>query len=415
MNGNYLFLAIGMLACLKTNAQMLEANLQLRPRYEYRDGYKSPLQETESPASFISQRSRLNLTFKNENLLTKISAQNVRVWGDVPSTTTADKNGVMLFEAWAQYFFNTAWSLKTGRQVISFDNQRIMGEIDWAQQGQSHDAAVLKYSIEKHSLDAGASLSSNTENITEVPYNIPNYKALQFVHYKTKYRNFDFSFLLLNTGYEFIRAEKPQTKYSQTFGSYITYKKDKFSANMGIYGQTGKRANSDVKAWYTGINANYKFNSCWKIRTGFELLSGKGQNDGDNEIKSFTPLFGTNHAFNGFMDYFYVGNHQNSVGLQDVFLSLVYTKQKLTIEAIPHFFWSHASIYKDTEKLQNFLGAELDLSAKYLLNKRISIHSGYSLFIDAEGLRVLKGVTGKNQNNWIWLMIIINMDLYKSL
>ncbi len=33
---------------------------------------------------------------------------------------------------------------------------------------------------------------------------------------------------------------------------------------------------------------------------------------------AFTPLYGTNHKFNGWMDYFYVGNHGSSIGLQDI-------------------------------------------------------------------------------------------------
>src|SRR5215831_5009303 len=116
-------------------AQEFNADLQFRPRYEYRNGYKAPLKFGEMPTSFISQRSRLIMGFKQEKLTTKLSLQNVRTWGDVSTTAIADKNGVALFEAWAQYDFNNRWSTRIGRQVISYDNQRIMGEIDWLQQG----------------------------------------------------------------------------------------------------------------------------------------------------------------------------------------------------------------------------------------------------------------------------------------
>ena len=136
-----------------TYAQELDANLQIRPRYEYRNGFKSLMPKGENATSFISQRSRLNLNYKQDKLKAKLTLQNVRTWGDVATTTQADKNGIALFEAWAQYDFDANWSARLGRQVLSYDNQRILGEIDWAQQGQSHDAAVITFHPKNHQLD----------------------------------------------------------------------------------------------------------------------------------------------------------------------------------------------------------------------------------------------------------------------
>lgn len=133
-------------------AQEFDANLQLRPRFEYRNGYKTLLPEGQEGTSQISQRSRLNLNFKQDDLIVKLTFQNIRTWGDVPTTTTADKNGVAIFEAWAQYNFTEKWSARVGRQVLSYDNQRIMGEIDWLQQGQSHDAVLVTFRPKTSSL-----------------------------------------------------------------------------------------------------------------------------------------------------------------------------------------------------------------------------------------------------------------------
>ena len=143
-----------------TYAQELDANLQIRPRYEYRNGFKSLMPIGEDATSFISQRSRLNFNYKQEKLKAKLTFQNIRTWGDVPTTAQADKNGIALFEAWAQYDFDAAWSARLGRQVISYDNQRIFGEIDWAQQGQSHDAAVFSFHPKNHQLDLGMAFNS---------------------------------------------------------------------------------------------------------------------------------------------------------------------------------------------------------------------------------------------------------------
>ena len=47
-------------------AQELEVNLQLRPRFEYRNGFKELMKDYFYPTSFVSQRSRMNFFYKQE-------------------------------------------------------------------------------------------------------------------------------------------------------------------------------------------------------------------------------------------------------------------------------------------------------------------------------------------------------------
>jgi hypothetical protein len=54
---------LGMVS-IGTYAQELDANLQLRPRYEYRNGFKSLISNDDKATSFVSQRSRLNFNYK---------------------------------------------------------------------------------------------------------------------------------------------------------------------------------------------------------------------------------------------------------------------------------------------------------------------------------------------------------------
>ena len=61
---------LGMIS-LTTYAQEFDVNLQLRPRYEYRNGFKSLMPIGENSTSFVSQRSRLNFNFKQEKKLPK--------------------------------------------------------------------------------------------------------------------------------------------------------------------------------------------------------------------------------------------------------------------------------------------------------------------------------------------------------
>ncbi|RZJ47867.1 MAG: hypothetical protein EOO44_21860, partial [Flavobacterium sp.] len=374
-------------------AQELDVNLQIRPRFEYRNGYKTLLPYGQEGTSQISQRSRLNFNYKQDELMVKLTLQNTRTWGDVQPTATADKNGVAVFEAWAQYNFTEKWSTRLGRQVLSYDNQRILGEQDWGQQAQSHDALTVSFQTEKQKLDFGGAYNSTAENVVQTPYTVASYKALQYAWYHNQFTtDFGFSFLLLNTGYEYANADaKLLVDYKQTFGTYLTYKPGKLDTNLWFYGQTGKSTDQQVSASNAAANVNYTFSEAFKAGLGFEYLSGKDMNDGSTVIKSFNPIFGTNHGFNGFMDYFYVGNHLNNVGLEDAFLKLNYTIKKWQFALSPHVFLAPNKVVTPlNEELDSYLGTEVDFMATFNFKKDIVLTGGYSQMFGSKTLEFIK-------------------------
>lgn len=401
-------------ASFESEAQELDVNAQIRPRFEYRNGYKTLLPEGQEGTSQISQRTRLNFNYKQDQFTVKLTFQNTRTWGDVPTTTTTDKNGVAVFEAWAQYALTEKWSAKMGRQVLSYDNQRIMGEIDWLQQGQSHDALTISFHPKNQQLIMGAAYNSTGENTVQTPYTVANYKALQYAWYHATVNNLGISVLFLNTGYEYANAAaKLLVDYKQTFGTYLTYTTKKIDTNLGFYGQTGKSTNREVSAWYAGVNFGYHITDSFKAGLGYEFLSGKDMNDGSTVLKSFNPIFGTNHAFNGYMDYFYVGNHLNSVGLQDAFLKLNYNVKKWQFALIPHIFSAPNQVINlSNEKLDSYLGTEVDFTAGFNFKKEITLTGGYSQMFGSGTLEFLKTGDAGHTNNWAWLMISVNPRIF---
>lgn len=417
---------VGLSLCLLIGtgafAQELDANLQLRPRYEYRNGFKELMKDGSLPTSFVSQRSRLNFNFKQEKLKAKLTFQNIRVWGDVATTATSDKNGIALFEAWAQYDFNAKWSARLGRQVLSYDNQRIMGEIDWAQQGQSHDAALISFKPTNHQLDLGFAVNSDSEKLYRDVFT-NSYKHMQYAWYHTSFGNLNMSLLFLNVGFQYKQVPTNDLKVDnmQTFGTYLSYKKNKFDGNLSVYGQTGDgklvTENTSISAFYGGLNLNYSLTDKFKAGLGYEYLSGKNQGDTDSKIKSFNPIFGTNHAFNGFMDYFYVGNYKNTVGLQDLFAKITYASNKWQFNAMPHIFMTAADVIDPadvTKKMDKYLGTEIDLTASYALQKDVNITGGYSQMFGSNTMEVLKVGNKGYDNNWAWVMITINPRIFTT-
>jgi len=161
------------------------------------------------------------------------------------------------------------------------------------------------------------------------------------------------------------------------------------------------------------MNLAYKASEKWNLGVGFEIQSGNAYNDDSSTNYAFTPFYGTNHKFNGFMDYFYVGNHINSTGLIDVFASAS-TKvgDKSNLSLFLHNFNSQAEIAEDVEKQ---LGTEIDIVYNYKYTKDVTIGIGYSQMFATEGMEVLKNVSNSsNVNNWAWVMLTINPTLFTS-
>ncbi|MBQ0768024.1 MAG: alginate export family protein [Bizionia sp.] len=402
-------------------AQDFEVSAELRPRFEYRNGYKTLPVDSLDAAAFVSQRTRLNFDYKHTYFDAYLSIQDVRVWGDVPTLNAADNNGLSVHEAWARLKLASEFSLKLGRQEIVYDNQRVFGSVGWAQQARSHDAllAIYKPNANQH-FELGLALNATSESLSKIDYTLNNYKALQYLWYHTDIKNIGLSFLVLNTGFTYYEApqdEKQEEKvdYNQTLGAHVTFLGNKVSAEASVYVQTGKIANRNLSAFNAAGQLNYSLTQNFTTGFGAEYLSGTDMNTSSSDIKSFTPWFGTNHKFNGAMDYFYVGSHANSVGLIDAFINLKYQKNKLKLNVTPHMFWSAANVVNNTnETMDDYLGTEIDIKLTYNWQKEISFQVGYSHLFGTETLEVLKGGNHNATTHWGWAMVTIKPSLFKT-
>ena len=418
MKKHIVYFTIALLMGLNTYAQTFDLSAELRPRYENKHGFGTLLNTDEDGSNFVSQRTRLNFGFVNEKMNFKVVFQNIRVWGDV-STLASDDQASALHEAWATYKLNGKVSFKFGRQEIVYDDHRIFGNVGWAQQARSHDAFLFKYVPNaNHKIDVGLALNSDSQsNVDNLYSNAAGYKSFQYAWYHGSFEKFGLSVLALNTGIEYLENEnlpdeKQTIDYMQTVGPRLTYASGKFNANVAAYFQTGKSLDTDVSASYFSGNLGYKINDNFNVGIGAEFLSGKDMDDTDADIKSFAPLFGTNHKFNGFMDYFYVGNHANNVGLNDFYGSIGYKKNKFSAKIMPHFFSSAGNVFDGTEKMDSNLGTEIDLTVGYKLAGDISLNAGYSKMFATDTMEILKGGDKDENNSWAWVMITFKPKLF---
>ncbi len=402
-----------------SNAQ-LEIGADIRPRFEYRHGFNNLFPNNTEPAAFVVQRSRLNVSYIMENLDIMISVQDVSVWGDTRQIDATDSNNSFsIFRAWFEYHLNKNWSAKLGRQVLSYDDQRILGGLDWAMQGRFHDAALIKYKKDNFIGHFGFAFSQQSQMREGNVFTIQGastYKAMQFAYLKKTWEKSSASFLLLNTGFQSLTGvdnDMPDgVFYKHTAGSYFTFPINNVKFMGSAYYQFGKSdKTTDLSAYQVSLEANYKPKKTL-FGLGLEILSGTDQS-GDSKNKSFLPLYGTNHKFNGFMDYFYVGNHANNVGLNDFYGKVVFkTGEKSTLLAKGHYFLANADLNNDAD---SYLGTEIDLVYTNKIAKNIKLNIGYSHMFASESMSLVKdGRPNDNTNNWGWAQLIVTPTLFKS-
>ena len=404
------FLSFILIITTTLTYSQLKIDTEIRPRVEYRHGYKTLFPNNANAALFTSQRTRLNFSQSIEKLNFYVSIQDVRVWGDVPQLNSADNNGLSLHQAWAEILLDANYSLKLGRQEIIYDDSRIFGNVGWAQQARSHDLALFRYKKGSFKADLGLAFNQSKENLTGTDLTTPNtYKAMQYAWLHKDWNNFSGSFLFLNNGLQ----STDGLKYSQTIGTHLKAKQNNLQLAANLYYQFGNDVNNnDLSAYLLGLEANYKLNDKTTVGLGTELQSGNDYNSTTGKNNAFTPFYGTNHKFNGFMDYFYVGNHGNNVGLLDIYAKANFklnTKSSLT--AFVHSFSAAADINATVSKQ---LGTELDLVYAYNYTKNIGFKAGYSQMFASEGMEALKGISDNNTNNWGWVMVTINPTLFTS-
>lgn len=419
MKKQHVVVVLALLCATVTSAQFT-LDGQFKPRTEYRNGFGSIIPDAADPGYAISTRIRLNTGYTFDSYQFYVSLQDVMVWGENRQILPDDQNdSFAVFEAWANINLGKGWSTKLGRQVLSYDDQRIFGGLDWAQQARNHDAGLLKYKKEKFMMDIGLAFSQDFDNPTGfqsvgTAYNTSGfftYKTMQYAYLKQQWTNFSGSLLLLNNGFQNFTGDADArvadgTSNLQTLGTHLNYKKGSFGAALNAFVQTGERQNQvDVKgAYLLGLDLNYKATSKVGLGIGVEVISG---NDGEaGETGAFFPLYGTNHKFNGFMDYFYVGNHANSIGLFDVHASAKFAlgeKSSLLVKVL------NFSGEQELPSGEKSLGTEVDLVfAKKFNGYGLAI--GYSHMFASDGMYELKGVTeadAAGTQNWAWVQLTI--------
>ena len=384
---------------------------ELRPRAEFRNGYRQLPAEDASPAAQINQRTRLSLSYTYEdNIRTRVTLQDARLWGQ--ETQRGYEPSFTLYEAWLSIALLDNFSIQAGRQELTYDDQRLMAANNWSLTGRTHDALVAKYNSERGGeVHFGAAFNQSANRLFNTYYNLENYKTLNYLWYNRDLTpTVEMSLLGIADGYE--HPDDPETfNLRATWSSFFTIDPGRFQVRVNPAYQHGKTpSGGDISAYYLMVEASTNPADNLSTTIGMELFSGIDWLDTGDSFNAFDDLFGVGHGRNGYMDYFTnFPDHTGFAGLINPYLrNTIQVNAQTSVSADIHLFFLENN-FPDPENpdiaVDKYLGTEVDLVLNYQINDFTNILAGYAVMFGSASMAAIKGGSEDEFAHWGFVMI----------
>jgi len=383
---------------------------EIRFRPETRSSFQSGV----GVNTILHQRIRLDARWRlNDNVTGLIQVQDSRLWGQEASTASNEGN-LDLHQGYLQVagFLAPQWTLRVGRQEISYGNQRLIGAFGWDNIGRSFDAGKLTYAGASVSADLFAGRLADRRNSGRGD----NSQDLIGLYGRIGQPNAKFVLepylLYLRDGLEIAgeQAGVPReptrilTLGFRTFGAAGSG----FSYDLENAFQVGQRGPDSQRAAALAAQARYRFSGDVRPEFGFEYdyATGDGKST-DGLSQEFNNLFPTNHPHYGFADYLGWRNMQDFKPYVSFQVS-----PSVRAEFAYHRFllvektgaWKNAGgtvLGADpTGRLGTDLGHEIDLTFTFPLYEHLRMLPGYSLFLPGKFARGTQGPRASQFAYW---------------
>ncbi|MEZ5003399.1 MAG: alginate export family protein [Chitinophagales bacterium] len=392
---------------------------EIRPRLEINNGYRDLFAPGLKTGVIFSQRSRLNLDYEHSKFAVKLSVQDVRIWGDEPQLSLSDPAGVSLHEAWGKVNLCETFSIQLGRQEWVYDDQRLLGNVGWAQQARSHDGVLMEFKKNDWKLHMGGAYNNESFDLQKSPYTIANYRALVFTWYQHAFKDkFKMSWIGIANGMENIADST--LYFTGTFGPHFQITNGNFEATATFYYQIGKlNSVAEVRAFMAAISAGYKVKHT-KFSLGADYLSGNDAfKAGDTKARAFNTLYATNHKFYGHMDYFInVPAQTAGAGLLDIYASVQgKIGEKSTLKIAGHYFLLGRDLPDPNNiimPMPRSLGGEIDASYSLKIHEMVDFSVGWSVMLPTTSLDNIDSGAKGRFNNWAWTMITFKPVFFQT-
>lgn len=348
-----------------------QVEMQLRPRGEWRDGYRRVQPAGAEGSLLLEQRNRLGFTAQFARWSMKVGLQEVRSFFPQPT-----ESGAVLgtYETWASWRASDQVEVIVGRQLVKFDDERIVGAVDWSQQGRFLDGVRLNWN---------GNLSKTSVIYT---WDSPNSKTRTIVHHVVEANRHRIAGVFMDEA-----NFGSSTAHTLTGGfnwKYDTSTNWAFGAEVDGQTVTGNEAETDLGTLLS-LEAHHGTPSKGKTTLGVVRISG------------LHPSFGTNHRHYGWMDHFYVGSTQN--GLFQARIGHAGTWGKEAWGAT----WGITAHHFRTENLDGLFANELDAYVAFQPNAHVQLHLGHSWMVATPVLAEIQGLTMSQSalQQWAWVSL----------
>lgn len=356
------------LSCLHANATRalpdttIALDLQMRVRSEWRDGYKLANDGESAVLLAPIQRSRMGISGNLSPLQFKLQFQSIRNFFGRPSGEDQGYPGdLSVSEAWVSVPLRNNIQLKVGRQHVAFDNERIVGAVDWSHPGRFLDGIQLKW---KHQHGVTSAVYSRDE--------VTNTQRWMVHHLRT-WNQHKLTVLL------FDQQSQTEPQAFTAGGTWSVSTSNQMTLGAEAYAQFDPTGS----AGYMLVAEVQKTRPQGEVWTcGLDLLSGgKG---------AFQPFLGTNHKFYGWMDHFYVGTSTDGLANLRLERKTPIFEQKAALGATFHHFRG--------ENGSELLAHEIDVWLTGKSQHGIQWHVGWSIMDPTETHVSRQG--SLSQNEW---------------
>jgi hypothetical protein len=381
---------LGVVSPLTAQQSEITFSGQVRPRLERR----SPVDD--SWDNFTSMRVRAALQAKLQSQVRVfVQFQDVRLFGEEGNTLGDYRaDNFDLHQGFVELGSvpKVGGILKMGRQEMPLGEQRLVGAVNWSQQGRSFDG---------------------------VRYTTPSMGGLKVDLFGMKLRDetagtqdFDSEFLgawgtmalgehgSLDLFSLFTTDSRDEGTEEQTFGAL--WRGDAGPVQLRVEGslQGGNRGDEDVVAHMIGVRAGTALPKNGTVTLWYDYLSGDEDPD-DAESGVFNTLFATNHAFYGLADYFLnIPVHTGGLGLKDAAVKFSFTPWERTRVNID---LHHFQTAQEGSLSSQSLGNELDLTLTHPISQGLTLVTGYSFFQAKDAMEELGRLS--EDAHWMYLML----------
>ena len=348
-------------------------------------------------------RTRLNITANlDQDVNVFIQLQDVRLWGEETNTfTDYNADNFDFHQAYMDIkdMGDTALSLRIGRQAIGLGGQRIIGAVEWAQQGRAFDGVIATAKPQWGTVKGvGVRLSDTTaEGINGNAYLAALYATASGTNTSA-----DFYGIYHHVSPKgFNRSDNTRL---WTLGARIYGEKSNWTYRAEGSFQTGERRGPNGSAFMFGGRLGTTLGN-GSLTLWYDYLSGDG-NEKDSKWKSFDTLFATNHKYYGFADLFLnIPVHTQNLGLQDFAIKVsvpLDEEEQLRLAADGHVFF----LAQKGNLESGHLADELDLTLSYQYSENVTFVTGYTIALARDAIKAL----GRLNENMHWAYVMSNVS-----